>query len=290
MSVIVRFKPKNKQTETQGKAVAQELNAFVTQRVDVAPGLGIFRIVPDGWEMSDFSPGQFAVVGLPGKSPRCADSEAEEKTPDPDKVIKRAYSIASSSVAKEFLELYVALVPSGALTPRLFALSPGDRLWLGPKFTGMFTLDQVPEEMHLVLVATGTGLAPYMSMLRTQFVCGSPRHFAVFHGARHSWDLGYRSDLVALKQTCSNFAYVPCIDFPDEEITPWPGEIGWVQHLWQRGMLEDLWGFKPTPENTHVFLCGNPDMLEEMVGTLEAEGFKEHTKKQPGQIHLERYW
>ena len=162
-----------------------ELNARLLQKVEVSPGLAIFRVAPDGWELGDFVPGQFAVLGLTGDAPRCDLASKEGEPATADKMIKRAYSIASSSVAKEYMEFYVVLVESGALTPRLFALEQGDALWLGRKFTGKFTLDRVPEDKHVVFVATGTGLAPYMSMLRTHLVHGSPRRFAVLHGARH---------------------------------------------------------------------------------------------------------
>lgn len=105
-----------------------EVNAIVVQNIEVSPGLESLRLVPDGWELADFTPGQFAVVGLPGSATRCGISEPEDEARDPKKLIKRAYSIASSSVAKEFLELYIVLVPSGALTPRLFNLTAGDRV------------------------------------------------------------------------------------------------------------------------------------------------------------------
>ena len=95
-------------------AVADPLNAIVAQRVEISPGLIVLRVVPDGWELPDFEPGQFAVLGLPGSAERCAVCDAEEQAADPDKLIKRAYSIASSSRSKEFLEFYVALVRSGA--------------------------------------------------------------------------------------------------------------------------------------------------------------------------------
>ncbi len=176
--------------------MANDLNAIVVQNIEVSPGLEILRVVPDGWEFPDFTPGQFAVLGLPGSAPRCRVCDPEDEVRDPQKLIKRAYSIASSSVTKEFLELYIVLVPSGSLTPRLFNLTAGDHVWLSPKFSGLFTLEDVPEDKHIVLVSTGTGLAPYMSMLRTQLVCGGPRRSAVLHGARHSWDLGYRSELM----------------------------------------------------------------------------------------------
>ena len=187
-------------------------------------------------------------------------------------------------------EFYIVLVPSGVLTPRLFALPPGDRVWLGPKISGLFTLADVPENKHIILVSTGTGLAPYMSMLRTQLPCGDQRRFAVLHGARHSWDLGYRSELMTLQRMCSNFTYVPTISRLHEEVASWSGQTGYVQDLWKRMPLENDWGFRPSPKDTHVMVCGNPDMIEDMVHILESQGFKEHKKSSPGQIHVERYW
>jgi len=267
-----------------------ELNAHLLQKVEVSPGLAIFRVAPDGWELGDFVPGQFAVLGLPGSAPRCDLASEEDEPARPDKMIKRAYSIASSSVAKEYMEFYVVLVEAGALTPRLFALEQGDALWLGRKFTGKFTLDRVPEDKHVVLVATGTGLAPYMSMLRTHLVHGGPRRFAVFHGARHSWESGYRSELLMLARLCPNLFYLPAISRPNEEPLPWSGETGYVQDLWKKTPLAAEWGHQPTPDDTHVFLCGNPGMVDDMVDRLGKEGLTEHTKKTPGQIHVERYW
>jgi len=269
---------------------ATELNAVVIQRIEVSPGLVILRVVPEGWELPDFTPGQFAVLGLPGSAARTVVSDAEDEAPKPDKLIKRAYSIASSSKAKEYMEFYVSLVPSGELTPRLFALQGGDTVWLSPKAHGMFTLADVPRDRHVVFLGTGTGLAPYMSMLRTELTCGSDRHFAVLHGARHSWDLGYRSELMTLRQICSNFTYLPTISRPDEELAPWQGESGYLQDLWQSRSLAEHWGFEPDPETTNLFLCGNPGMIEQMVELLGEEGYSEHTRKEPGQVLVERYW
>jgi ferredoxin/flavodoxin---NADP+ reductase len=267
------------------------LNAVVALRTEISPWLIILRVVPDGWQLPAFNPGQFAVLGLPGFASRVAMSEPEDPPPaDPNKLIRRAYSIASSSVTREYMEFYVALVTTGALTPRLFSLSIGDRVWLSPKVTGMFTFDQVPEDQNVVMIATGTGLAPYMSMLTTHLVCGSPRRFAVLHGARHSWDLGYRSELLTLQHLCKNLAYFPVISRPENEPVPWTGMAGYVQDLWQSNVLEKTSGWVPAPENTHIFLCGSPAMIDGTVALLGAEGFKEHTKKQAGQIHVERYW
>ncbi len=269
---------------------ALELNAVVTQRSEVAPGLIIIRVVPDGWELPDFTPGQYGVLAMPGSAPRCRDSEPDEEPVNPNKLIKRAYSIASSSRANEYLEFYVALVHSGALTPRLFALNIGDRVWLGKKIVGMFTLQKAPADANLLLVATGTGIAPYMSMIRTVIDGETNRRFAVVHGARHSWDLGYESELLAWQRAHKQFDYIPIISRPKEEPMAWGGRAGYCQDIWKNRVIDELWGFRPTPEDTHIFLCGNPAMLEDMIELLAEEGIQEHKRKTPGQVHAEKYW
>ena len=266
------------------------LNAVVTHKIEVSPELIILQVSPDGWKLPEFEPGQFAVLGLPASAPRTAWADPEEEAPKPGRLIRRAYSIASSSVASEYLELYITVVRSGALTPRLFALEMGDRIWLGPKITGMFTLADAPKDVDLVLAATGTGLAPYMSMLRTHFPAEGDRRFAVLHGARHSWDLGYRSELSTMQRLSGNFTYIPLISRPDEEPAPWSGLTGYIQDIWTGGALDEAWGGHPTPSDTHIFLCGNPRMCEDMVELLSREGFKEQTRREPGEIHVERYW
>lgn len=266
-----------------------ETNAVVSQRIEVAPGLIILRVAADGWQLPEFVPGQFAVLGLPGTAPRCELSDDEEPLDKPEKLIKRAYSIASSSISREYMEFYVTLVRSGALTPRLFALEVGDRLWLGPKFTGSFTLGDVPAGQRVMLMATGTGLAPYMSMMRT-VLQDDTHQYVVVHGARHSWDLGYRSELNTMAQLARSFRYIPAITRPAQETVAWTGLTGYLQNLWQQGKIAEIIGTRPTPEDTHIFLCGNPSMIEAIMGILEAEGFTEHKKRRPGTIHVEKYW
>jgi ferredoxin--NADP+ reductase len=264
-----------------------KLNAIVMLKEELSPRLMILRVAPDGWELPAFEPGQYAALGLPGSAPRCRLSERENPPLDPGKLIRRAYSIASSSQIHEYLEFYIRLVTSGALTPRLFELNLGARLWLSPWTTGIFTLDQVPSDKDIVLVATGTGLAPYMSMLSSALPCASQRRFAVLHGADHSWDLGYRSELLTLQHLCPNFLYVATINGPEHEPVPWGGPTGYVQELWKQRVVAKAWGFELAPENTHVFLCGNPHMVRDMEELLARDGFREHSPGQPGQIHVE---
>ncbi len=271
--------------------MTREPNGIVSQRIEITPNLIKLRVVPQGWELPDFTPGQYVVLGLPGSAPRCLGAEVEDRPPkDPDKIIMRAYSVASSSEAKEYLEFYIGLVHSGSLSPRLFSLKAGDRVWLSERFKGLFTLSEVPHEFNILLIATGTGVAPYMSMIRTEIAQGLRRRFAVVLGANHSVDLGYHDELKTLDSTSDNFRYLPILSLAHEEPVPWSGHRGFIQDLWQGGTIDKIWEFHPKPDNTHVFLCGNPIMIEIMADILSEEGFKEHSRKQAGQIHLERFF
>lgn len=274
---------------TAATASSTALNARVDAKELLSARLMILRVVADGWQLPHFKPGQYTVLGLPPEAPRCALSVAETTPSLPGRLIRRAYSIASSSLNREFLDFYIRLVSSGALTPRLFALEVGDALWLSSKMTGLFTLDQVPGDRNLVMIATGTGLAPYMSMLSTHLQCNSQRRIAVLHGAQHSWDLGYRSELMAFEHLCPNFTYLPTVSRPESEPVEWNGPVGRVQPLWTSGAVGRAWGFAPTPTDTDVFLCGSPAMIDDMIELLSTQGFREQTSRQPGQVHVERF-
>jgi ferredoxin--NADP+ reductase len=273
----------------QGMAT-QEYNAVVLERVDVSPGLMILRVGTVGWPTPSFKAGQYTVLGMLGSAPRAPETDAERPPPEQDKLIRRAYSVASSSKDEQYLEFYVSLVKSGALTPRLFALQRGSKLWLSPKMTGMFTMDKVPADTHIVLIATGTGLAPYMSMLRTHLGESNDRHVLVVQGARHSWDLGYRAELMTMQRLSPRLTYLPIISNPEEEVVPWTGLTGLIDDWWGSETLIRAWQMAPSPATTHVFLCGNPLMIEAMLKVLGVDGYVEHTPKQPGQIHLEKFW
>lgn len=268
--------------------MSNEMNATITKRQEINHGLLVVRVRPDD-ALSEFKPGQYTVLGLPGSAPRSPHADPEDPPADPEKLIKRAYSIASSSLNGEYLEFYVALVRTGALTPRLFAAQEGDRVWLGPKIVGMFTLDDVPKGNNLVLVATGTGLAPYLSMLRSAYEFDADRKTVVCHAARVSWDLGYRSDLEGLAARYPNFHYLPIIDEKDRDPN-WQGEVGFVNRFVAEGTINDLLGGEFDPSKTSVFLCGNPLMIDGMMELLTEKGFTKHKRRDPGSIFVEEYW
>jgi ferredoxin--NADP+ reductase len=263
-------------------------NATVIGREEINPQLVILRVRPDQ-ELFEFRPGQFAVLGMQGSAPRVVEAAAEETPAEPDKLIRRAYSIASASVERRYLEFYLTLITSGALTPRLFALEHGGRLFVGPKASGVFTLDQVPVEKAVVLIATGTGLAPYISMLRTLLISDTRRHFVVLHGARYSWDLGYRAELESLARLRPNFTYIPTITRPDQD-PHFIGYTGRIQTLLEQGVVERESGVALDPARTEVFLCGNPDMVRIATTFLQVKGFATKGGAGPVTIHVEEYW
>ena len=109
-----------------------EYNATLIQRTQVSPRMAIFRVRPDEREV-DFTAGQFIVLGMKYKEGRLPEADPEEPIPEEkhERLIRRAYSISSSSENRDYLEFYISLVTSGQLTPRLFNLEEGGRLFLG---------------------------------------------------------------------------------------------------------------------------------------------------------------
>ncbi len=266
----------------------KKYNSIVTQIIQVSPRMRILRIKPDEWKLPPFKPGQFVVLGLMPEELRIPDAEPEYKPAREGKLIRRAYSIASSS-KDDYVEFFVSLVKSGQLTPRLFNLQVGDRLFMSQKPTGMFTLDQVPEDQNLILFATGTGVAPYMSMLRTDALHRKGK-IAVVHGADNSWDLGYDGEIKLLERMFpGKLTYYPTITRPEKEPATWGGDTRFFEDIWKDPTFKEKIGFEPRPGNTHIFLCGNPYMVDSMKSLLKKEGFKEHTKKEAGQIHAEEF-
>ncbi len=270
-------------------SAASDYNATVARRIDITPRLAIYQVRPD-WQGYEFTAGQYTVLGLKGSAPRVEEADAEETPPkDPDRLIKRAYSLTSDSRDGECLEFYVSLVTSGELTPRLFSLGDGDRLFVGPRAKGLFTLQSVPEEKNILMVATGTGLAPYVSMLRSNVLGRPGQRVAVLHGASFSWDLGYRGELEVMNRSSPHFNYTPIISRPGDD-PDWNGKTGRLTPWLEGGELSALSGFDVIPETTHIFLCGNPKLIEDAQTIFESNGFDRGSRKEPGTLHLEKYW
>ncbi len=268
------------------------LNATIVRRDEVGPGLLILGVRPDG-PLFEFTPGQYTTLGLPGTHARAADAKAdrEPEIAESGKLIKRAYSIASPATQRDSVELYLNMVDDGAFTPRLFALPVGGRLWMSPKAVGVFTLEGVADDHDVILCSTGTGIAPFISMLESQGPGAMlPKHvgryWVLIHGVRHVADLGYHAHLTQ-RAAAQDLSYVPTVTRPERE---WVGRMGRVQGLFESGAIEGMTGRQVSPETAHVYLCGNPEMITSMQALLESRGFTVHKRHEPGRLHIESYW
>lgn len=262
-------------------------NATLIRRDDFNEYTSLFYIKPDEGLVPEFEPGQFTTIGLP-------DPKAEPKVGKDGKPklrwIRRAYSIASSSAVREYFELFIILVEDGQLTPHLWKLPVGSgRIWLSPKISGDFTLRPVPDGKDLVLISTGTGIAPYISMVRRYWGQQRWNRCTLVNGCRLAKDLCYVEECRAWERQDPNFRYLPMVTREPED-SDYKGLRGRCTQVIDPAFYRQHVGADLTPEQCHVFLCGNPQMIDQCEEQLIAMGFKTHKKNDPGNIHLERYW
>ncbi|MDE3113899.1 MAG: ferredoxin--NADP reductase [Chloroflexota bacterium] len=240
-------------------------DATIADRVDLTDTIAAFRIRPDGPVMP-FTPGQYVTIGRVGADGR---------------LVQRPYSVASSARRTEAgYELFIRLVRAGALTPLLFATKVGDRVTLKrPK--GRFTLRPDDQRTH-IFIATGCGLAPFLSMLRTLDDDAAPRKVIVLHGVSYADELGYRSELERWAADPRwGLRYVPTVSRPRE-----PRNAGWTGRT---GRAETVLGplldeLRLPPAESVAYICGNPEMTVTAEEILRGHGFD------AGSIHKELYW
>jgi ferredoxin--NADP+ reductase len=299
-------------------------NAQIVERTDVHDELAILRVRPDHG-ITEFAPGQYSVMGLGKWEPRlpgCEEEHLEEN--ELRRIVKRAYSFSCSIMDEDcrlrrpsefpYFEFYVVLVRHGeehppGLTPRLFALRPGDRLFMGPKATGHYTLDSVQSEDNVVLVATGTGEAPHNVMVAQLLSTGHRGQIVTITCVRQRRDLGYAEIHRQLERTHVNYRYLTITTREPENLDASHHEfVGkrYLQDYFESGTFEHESGVPLDPRRTHVFLCGNPAMIGApwldahggqffptpmgMIEVLSRRGFCPDEKSQPGNIHYEKYW
>jgi ferredoxin/flavodoxin---NADP+ reductase len=192
------------------------------------------------------------------------------------KHVERPYSMCSSPYESK-LEFFVERVPDGALTPLLYAMEKGAPLLLRRFAKGRFTLDLRSGRKNHLLLGTVTGIAPYISYVRTVYadwkkgegvMPGEHRLFCI-QGASRSWEFGYRDELERVAAEVPWLKYVPTISRPWEDES-WNGEKGRVDDLIRK--FTDLWNLKP--EETTAYLCGNPAMVENGRAILLRAGWK----------------
>jgi ferredoxin--NADP+ reductase len=263
---------------------ASPYNATVVGKIMITPDLMVLRIKTDE-PRTEFQAGQYTNIGLLASELRSQNSVMAIDTLKDTDLIQRSYSISSANHETQNFEFYISQVKSGQLTPRLFNLYQGSRMWVDKKIFGIFQLNQTPKECNIVMIATGTGLAPYISFLRSHMRDNMNTKMAIFHGAAYPWDLGYLSELSFIQNTFPNFHYMPTLLKPDPG---WNGLTGYIEKHLDSGILEEK-GIIVDPEKTHFYLCGNPKMVESVCAFLEKRKYTKHTKKKMGSLHVEEY-
>ena len=239
------------------KTIANLPKAKLVSRRDVTGDLMVIHLQPE--VEFTFKPGQYCTLGL--------DS------------IERAYSIASAPHEPD-LEIFVELVPppDGALTPLMWELKVGDCMSVRPRAKGVFTMDQRYRN-HLML-ATVTGIAPFISTLRSYLHRGGEGHrFYVLQGASYQNEFTYQDEMERLaSQNPGSIVYVPTVSRPSEDLNlEWEGEKGRVNNIVEQYVDK----FRLSPDHTMVYACGHPGMIEDVKERLSPKGFT---------IKEERYW
>ena len=182
-------------------------------------------------------------------------------------------------------EFYGIVVPEGPLSPRLAALAPGDTLYMATNPAGFLVLSELPEAESLWLISTGTGIAPFLSILRTEAPWKRYRNVVLVHAVRHAEELVYREMIQTIAQA-RNLRYV---SFVSREAAP--GSLaGRIPAAISDGRLEDAAGVRFVAEDSQVMLCGNPQMLRDATAALLARGLRKHRRRTPGHISVESFW
>lgn len=260
-------------------------NATVIGKILITPDLMLLRLKTDE-PRNKFIAGQYTTIGILAKEQRSPNSLIPLEKLNDDVLIKRPYSIASANYDTREFEFYISQVKSGQLTPRLFSLTHGRRMWIDTEILGVFNLNQIPEGSNIVMIATGTGLAPFMSFLRSHLAEHTNSKLAILHGAAYPWDLGYYSELRLIQNSFKNFYYYPTLLKADSS---WNGLSGYIEKHLENKVLENEAGIEIDPKKTHFFLCGNPKMIESVSNFLLNRNYTKHSETNPGSLHIEEY-
>lgn len=299
---------------------SKHYNATLVWMKEINPELRIFRVKPDS-HVAEHKPGQYCTLGMgnwESRHPGCQDENLPEQKKTA--MVRRAYSISSSilddtknlytSIHHEWLEFYVVLVrDSGtdiapALTPRLFNLSVGDRIFMGEKIAGHYTTDCVKQGDTVLFLSTGTGEAPHNYMAWDLLQKGHQGKIVSACCVRYQRDLGYLDTQHELTSRYENYHYLPLTTRENPE-----NKKVYIQDLLSSGSLEETIQQELDPASTHVYLCGNPKMIgvptvdrktgektypetRGVIEILEERGFAidQPFAKIVGNIHFEEYW
>lgn len=229
------------------------------------------RVAAPGLE---FVAGQFARLALP----------APPGSKEP--MLGRPYSFVNPP-QEAVHEFYFNVLPAGPLSPRLAALEPGEPVWLLDRANGFFSVAEIPDTNALWCLATGTGLGPFLSILRTAEPWDKFERIVLVHAVRFAADLSYAAEIGDIaRKRAGRFSFVPVVS-REAHRGSLPGRI---PDAIGNGRLEAWTGVPLTAENSHAMLCGNPDMVRDTQAVLDRRGMRRHRRKEPGHVTLETYW
>jgi ferredoxin/flavodoxin---NADP+ reductase len=251
----------------------------INYRKNLTSDLAIFRMHPaDRRPVPDFRAGQFVALGL--------------KVDGDHNITYRPFSLSSPPEEKRYFEFYIKSASEYVMskfTSTLFKMFEGDRLyWRNP--AGSFTIedkkaDGTPDTRRLVLVASGTGLAPFISYILHLKNIKSKRETILLHGAKYALELGYYDLLKNISASDSNFKYLTTVSRPDHELSrDWSGNVGRVETLLVgrdncKSQLEEAIGEKVTPENSFFHICGYAGTINAVTSILSPLGFVTNRQK-----------
>ncbi|AXD30839.1 ferredoxin--NADP(+) reductase [Salmonella enterica] len=221
--------------------------------------------------INPFTAGQFTKLGL--------EIDGER--------VQRAYSYVNAPDNPN-LEFYLVTVPQGKLSPRLAALKPGDEVQVVSDASGFFVLDEVPDCETLWMLATGTAIGPYLSILQYGQDLARFKNLVLVHAARFAADLSYLPLMLELQRRYEGKLRIQTV-VSRENV---PGSLtGRVPALIENGALEKTVGLSMDKETSHVMLCGNPQMVRDTQQLLkETRQMTKHLRRRPGHMTAEHYW
>ncbi|MFG1175439.1 ferredoxin--NADP(+) reductase [Erwiniaceae bacterium CAU 1747] len=201
--------------------------------------------------------------------------------------VVRAYSFVNAPGNKN-LEFYLVLVPEGKLSPLLHALKPGDEVMITQDAQGFFVVDEIPPCDTLWMLATGTAIGPYLSILEEGKGLERFKNIVLLHAARYAKDLSYLPQMQQLQQRYNGQLQIQTVVSREEA----EGSLtGRVPMLIASGQLEAATGLEIQAGSSHVMLCGNPEMVKDTQQLLkETRDMRKHFKRKPGHITSEQYW
>ena len=203
-----------------------------------------------------------------------------------DQIIGRPYSFVNAP-DEDLHEFYSIIVEQGPLSPRLAKLQPGDDVYLGKTPNGFFTLSEVPDGEDLWLLSTGTGIGPFLSILKTQQPWQRFEQLVLVHAVRNVAELSYQSLIKNLKEQHSQqFCYIPFVSREQTDFALHGRVPAAIQdeRLQQRAKLEFDSG------KSQVMICGNPEMVKDTRSVLQELGLSKNLRRKPGNITTENYW